>query len=155
MKTCGVPVIDTSEMGNRSVRLGDKVIFNCKVICTLQHSTSCIFSTFVSTSWFRPTSVWSLEFGNPISPLKIKALILILTVRIFYQRTQDGISLYSRFSTLEQFKLCRAFQSQESEHCSIPCSIAECFSTIHFKHTVSKLSLTSIPMNVDISLIYI
>ena len=87
--------------------------------------SSCIFSTFVSTSWFRPTSVWSLEFGNPISPLKIKALILILTVRIFYQRTQDGISLCSRFSTLEQFKLCRAFQSQESEHCSIPCSIAE------------------------------
>ena len=31
VKTCGVPVIDTSEMGNRSVRLGDKVIFNCKV----------------------------------------------------------------------------------------------------------------------------
>ena len=31
VKTCGVPVIDTSEMGNRSVRLGDKVTFNCKV----------------------------------------------------------------------------------------------------------------------------
>ena len=31
MKTCGVPVIDTSEMGNRSVKLGDKVTFNCKV----------------------------------------------------------------------------------------------------------------------------
>ena len=31
VKTCGVPSIDTSEMGNRSVRLGDKVTFNCKV----------------------------------------------------------------------------------------------------------------------------
>jgi len=39
VKTCGVPVIDTSEMGNRSVRLGDKVIFNCKV------DLSCMVST--------------------------------------------------------------------------------------------------------------
>ena len=31
VKTCGVPVIDTSDMGNRSVKLGDKVTFNCKV----------------------------------------------------------------------------------------------------------------------------
>ena len=27
-------MIDTSEMGNRSVKLGDKVTFNCKVIIT-------------------------------------------------------------------------------------------------------------------------
>lgn len=39
VKTCGVPVIDTSEMGNRSVRLGDKVTFNCKV------DLSCMVST--------------------------------------------------------------------------------------------------------------
>jgi len=39
LKTCGVPVIDTSEMGNRSVRLGDKVTFNCKV------DLSCMVST--------------------------------------------------------------------------------------------------------------
>merc|ERR1719510_901172 len=39
VKTCGVPIIDESEMGNKSVRLGDAVTFNCKV------DLSCMVST--------------------------------------------------------------------------------------------------------------
>ena len=31
VKTCGVPMIDASEMENKTVGLGDQVTFNCKV----------------------------------------------------------------------------------------------------------------------------
>merc|ERR1719195_595248 len=39
VKTCGLPLIDSTEMSNLTVRPGDKVTFNCKV------DLSCLVST--------------------------------------------------------------------------------------------------------------
>jgi len=39
IKTCGLPLIDSTEMANMTVRPGDKVVFNCKV------DLSCLVST--------------------------------------------------------------------------------------------------------------
>ena len=47
VKTCGVPIIDESEMGNKSVRLGDAVTFNCKV----RRNWELSYKTFGVCTW--------------------------------------------------------------------------------------------------------
>ena len=56
VKTCGVPIIDESEMGNKSVRLGDAVTFNCKVRGNWELSyKTCGVCTWVHILLIKPT----------------------------------------------------------------------------------------------------
>ena len=58
VKTCGVPLIDESEMGNKSVRLGDAVTFNCKV----RGETGSFPTTKIFHNLF-PTNILRLHMG--------------------------------------------------------------------------------------------